>query len=186
VPSLLALPAALGAYSLYLHHRRGDWLAFSHAERFWTRSTPHLGPLTGLKEALAQGLNSTDLVLRHLPRRLGGQAGFNADFQHAMWDSFHLLLFVAACLLTVVAWRKLGIAFGLYSAATLLIVLSEPADGFALESFPRFVMADFPLVLALASLTASRPGARTWTLVGLASSCAVAGVAFSRGTVWVA
>ena len=100
-------------------------------------------------------------------------------------NAAHLVFFVVAVWLTVVAWRKLGPAFGLYSAATLFIVLSEPVRGFAGQSLPRFMMDDFPLVLALASLTASRPGARTWTLATLASLSAVAGIAFSRGAVWI-
>ena len=83
------------------------------------------------------------------------------------------------------AWKRLGAAFGAYSAATLVIALSAPAEGFPLVSLPRFLLADFPLFLALASLTLDRPRARDAVLVTFAALGAVAAAAFARG-VWIA
>ena len=74
LPSIVALPAAIGAYALYLRDRRGDALAFEHAQWFWNRSRPTLGPLSGLKQLVTEGGNSADLVLRHLPRGMGAPA----------------------------------------------------------------------------------------------------------------
>ena len=87
--------------------------------------------------------------------------------------------------LTWVAWRRLGPAFGLYSVATLAILLSVPAEGFPLVSLPRFLLGDFPLFLALASLTLDHPRARGPTLCTFAALGAVAAAAFARG-IWVA
>jgi hypothetical protein len=87
--------------------------------------------------------------------------------------------------LTWVAWRRLGVAYALYSAATLAIVLSVPAEGFPLVSLPRFLLADFPLFLALAALTLDRPRAREVTLCTFAALGAVAAAAFARG-IWIA
>ena len=80
-------------------------------------------------------------------------------------------------------WKRLGPAFGLYSAATLVIVLWAPSKGFPLVSLPRLLMDDFPIVLALVAVTRDRH--RDFVLIGLAALCAVAGVAFAHG-VWVA
>ncbi|HEY6054004.1 MAG TPA: hypothetical protein VIU86_08735, partial [Gaiellaceae bacterium] len=85
--------------------------------------------------------------------------------------------------LTWVAWRRLGHAFGLYSAATLVVVLAAPSKGFPLVSLPRFLMDDFPVVLALVALTRRR--GRDAMLVGLAALTAVAGVAFAHA-IWIA
>jgi hypothetical protein len=87
--------------------------------------------------------------------------------------------------LTWVAWRRLGVAFGLYSAATLAVVLSVPAEGFPLVSLPRFLLADFPIFLALAAVTLDRPRAREVTLCAFAALGAVAAAAFARG-IWIA
>ena len=73
----------------------------------------------------------------------------------------------------------------LYSVATLAIVLSVPAEGFPLVSLPRFLLGDFPLFLALASLTLDHPRARDPTLCAFAALGAVAAAAFARG-IWVA
>jgi Gpi18-like mannosyltransferase len=44
--ALVLLPAALGAYALYLHFHFGDAGAFYHSQSvFWLRETPTLGPL---------------------------------------------------------------------------------------------------------------------------------------------
>ena len=73
----------------------------------------------------------------------------------------------------------------MYSATYLALLLSTVATGYPLVSFPRFVLGDFPLFIALASLLVDRPRARTITLVTFAAVGAVAGVAFSR-VIWVA
>ena len=81
-------------------------------------------------------------------------------------------------MLTWLAWRRLGAAWGLYSAATLLIALSSPAAVVPLVSLPRFLLADFPLFVVLAPYR--RVVAPVFAAVG-----AVACVAFSRG-IWIA
>ena len=137
------------------------------------------GRWTGLKDAvLAAGRGARDLL--DLPA-----AGPGHDQRVGLWNLSHLALLVAAAWLTWVAWRRLGAAFGAYSAATLVIALSAPAEGFPLVSLPRFLLADFPLFLALASLTLDRPRARDAVIAAFAALGAVAAVAFARG-VWIA
>jgi hypothetical protein len=183
VAPLVLLPAALGAYALYLHFAVGDWMAWRHSQLGWQRETPALGPLGGLWWAIEAGGHGGLDLLRHLPRGLGAPAGFTPTERLAFWNAISLVLFAAACWLTWVAWRRLGAAFGLYSAATLLIVLAAPSRGFPLVSLPRFLMDDFPVVLALVALTRKR--GRDATLVGLAALTAVAGAAFAHA-IWIA
>jgi hypothetical protein len=112
-------------------------------------------------------------------------AGPGHDQRVALWNVTHLALLGAAGWLTWVAWARLGAAFGAYSAGTLAIALAAPAEGFPLVSLPRFLLADFPLFLALAALTLDRPRAREVTLCTFAALGAVAAAAFARG-VWIA
>jgi hypothetical protein len=118
----------------------------------------------------------------HLPR-----AGhrFARQDTWATWNVIQFLLLLVAAWLTWVAWRALGAAYGLYSAATLLILLAQPARIVPLVSLPRYLLADFPLLLALARVTQHRPGARRVLVVAFAAVGAAAAVAFSR-KVWVA
>jgi hypothetical protein len=176
---LTLLPAAVGLYALYLDSTLGDPWAFTRAQADWDRGASPLGPLGGLRDSvLAAGRGARELLA--LPA-----AGPGHDEQVALWNLSHLGLLIAALWLTWVAWRRLGAAFGVYSVATLAIVLSVPAEGFPLVGLPRFLLADFPLFLALASLTLDRPRARGPTLCAFAAVGAVAAAAFARG-IWVA
>ncbi len=178
---LLLLPLAVVLYGWYLQRHLGDFWAFSRAQVFWDRKGATLGPLGGLWEAVQAGGQGGLRVLRHLPR---GQA-FGPTDRLAFWNAVHLLLLVPAGWLTWVAWKRLGPAFGLYSLTTLAIVLSVPSKGFPLVSLPRFLMGDFPVLLAIAALVRDRPGWRTGVLVAFGSLSAVAGVAFAHN-IWIA
>lgn len=176
---LLLLPAAVGLYALYLDWAIGDPWAFTSAQADWNREASWLGPLEGIKDAvLSAGRGARDLL--DMPA-----AGPGNEQRVGLWNLSHLALLVGALWLTWVAWRRLGPAFGAYSAATLAIVLSAPAEGFPLVSLPRFLLADFPLFLALASLTHERPRARDAVLAAFAALGAVAAAAFARG-IWIA
>ena len=178
---LVLLPAAVAGYALYLDRHLGDAFAFTHAQATWERETPALGPLTGLWWAIEAGGHGVRVLLTDLPRG----TGLTQPQQIAFWNVVHLALLVPAAWLTWVAWTRVSRAAGLYSAVTLVVVLAAPSRGFPLVSLPRFLMSDFPIVLALATLVHARTRARTWTLVAFAAATAVAGVAFSRG-VWIA
>ena len=176
---LALIPAAVGLYALYLDSTLGDPWAFSSAQADWERDASPLGPLGGLWDSVqAAGRGVRNLI--DLPA-----GGPGHDERVGLWNLSHLALLCVAAWLTWVAWIRLGAAYGLYSAATLVIVLSVPAEGFPLVSLPRFLLADFPLFLALASLTLHRPRAREATLVTFAALGAIAAAAFARG-VWIA
>ena len=176
---LLLLPAAVGLYALYLDWRIDDAWAFTSAQADWNRDTSLLGPLQGLEDAA----QSAGRGLRHLFDMPAGGPG--NEQRVGLWNLSHLALLLGALWLTWVSWLRLGAAFGAYSAALLVIALSAPAEGFPLVSLPRFLLADFPLFLALASLTLDRPRARDAVLVTFAALGAVAAAAFARA-IWIA
>jgi hypothetical protein len=183
---LLLVPAALGGYMVYLHAHFGDALAFAHAERtFWLRHTPPLGPLQGLWEAARAAEAGAANILRHLPANMGHPDGYPKSYAFGMWNLVQFLLLLAAGWLTWVAWKRLGVALALYSAVTLLIALSSPAEVTPLASLPRFLLADFPIFIALAVVVQSRPRLRETVIVSFGAVGLLAAVAFAHG-VWVA
>jgi hypothetical protein len=183
---LLLLPVALGLYAVYLDREVGDAFAFTNAQASaeWEREVPTLGPLGGLWMAFQAAGHGTLDLLQDLPRN-GLGTTYPQPLQVGFWNAVHLVVLVPVGLLTWVAWRRLGIAFGLYATAILVVLLSVPSKGFPLVSLPRFVLTDFPVLIALAAVIQGRPRLRTTVLVGLGALSAAAGVAFSRG-VWVA
>ena len=174
---LLLAPAAVGLYALYLDRTIGDAGAFASAQTTWDRHAATLGPISGAFDAVraaGRGLKS-----------LADPDVFGQEQTISLWNVSHLALLAAAVWLTVVAWRRLGRAYGVYSAVSLLVILSAPATGFPLVSLPRLLLADFPLFLALAAVTLERPRARELLLCTFAALSVAAAIAFSRG-VWIA
>ena len=110
--------------------------------------------------------------------------GYAGKWQVGTWNAIHLLLLLVAIALTWVAWKRLGAAFGLYSLATLALILLSPPPYFPLASFDRYLLADFPIFLALASMLRDHPRARQIVLFTFAAIGAVAAVGYSR-KVWI-
>ena len=77
--------------------------------------------------------------------------------QLGLWNLVDLLALAGAVALTVVAYRRLGLAFALFSGASLAIATSAPGGSIPLHSMVRFVMVDFPVLMAGATLLAGRP-----------------------------
>ena len=103
----------------------------------------------------------------------------------ATWNVVHLAVLVAALWLTWVVWQRLGPALGLYAISIQIVLLSAPVDVVPLASYPRYLLYDFPLFIALAAVLRDRPRAREATLIGFATLGGVAAVAFSHG-IWIA
>jgi hypothetical protein len=179
---LALLPAAAAAYAAYLHFHVGDALAYLHVQDvYWHHHTSVLGPLAGLWDSITAGYHGALEILRHLPRSSGAPAGFAPHDQWSSWNVVQLLLLVAAIWLTVVAWRRFGAAYGLYSAATIAIFLTSPVDRTPLVGSPRYLFPDFPLFMALATYVERRPSWRDGLLWTFAAVGGIAAVAFSRG-----
>ena len=178
---LALLPGAVGAYAFYLDRHTGDPWAFTHAQGvFWNRHVHALGPLSGLWLGIKDGYQGAVEILRHLPRAPHGT--YEHRDQWASWNVVHLLLLVAALWLTWLAWKRLGPALALYSLTLIVIVLTSPADLVPLVSLPRFLLADVPLFMVLATLGPRVCGA---LLVAFAALGGAAAVAFAHH-VWIA
>jgi hypothetical protein len=182
---LLLLPAALGAYVLYLHVHLHDAGAFVHSEgSFWLRHVPWAGPFGGAWDALRSGEQGAAQLVLHLPGGSGSPSGFGKPESFAIWNVVQLLVLVAACFLTWVCWRRVSRAAAVYSLATIVLFLSAPADVVPLVSVPRFLLGDFPLFITLGVLAAQRPRLRTTLVTGFAAVGMLAAAGFARGT-WV-
>jgi hypothetical protein len=180
--AVLLVPAGLVPYLLFLRHRFGDALAFKHAqETFWHREPPPLGWFGGVWGALSKGVEGGVHLATDLPR----MSEFGIEEQLAIYNVVHLAMLVAALALTWVAWRRFGPAFGAFALMSTALPLESVVTAFPLTSFPRYVLTNFPLFLALASLLQNRPRLRQAVLIGFAATGDVAAVAFSHN-IWVA
>jgi len=178
---LTAAPALFAAYPLLLWRERGDPWEFLDAQGIWTRHLSPTGPLGGVWDGLRAGwagvrqLASGSHTHAYWPAADGTDpmrvAAINLECLAA------LVLFAA---LTVVAWRRFGAPYGLFSALSLAIPLSYPSERWPLLSLPRFGLVIFPLFMALAAL-----GGRPRAHVAIVSvSSLFLGVAVAQWALW--
>jgi hypothetical protein len=149
---LCLAPLVFLAYPLVLRVQTGDAWAFLHIEDQWFRERSPVGPLGGIWNGLRAAWASV------LQLTVGSET-------HWYWTPvnpdraavFNLASFGFLCLflaLTVVVWRRLGSAYGLYAAVSLAIPLSLPSAAQPLPSLTRYGLVVFPFFLALALLGA--------------------------------
>jgi hypothetical protein len=172
----LAVPVA-AIYPLVLWQQVGDPWAFANAQDRWHRHLSRAGPLGGIWDGLVAGWRGLEQFVvghgTHVP---------DANPMHAAADNVQALAFLALFLtLTVVAWRRFGAPYGLFAALSLAIPLSYPSSRWPLLSLPRFGLVVFPLFLALAAVTATRP--RLHTAV-VACSALFLGIAVVQWALW--
>jgi Mannosyltransferase (PIG-V) len=159
----LAVPVA-AIYPLLLWQQVDDPWAFWGAQDLWHRDVSSAGPFGGIWEALTKWTPS------------------GAGPQHAIAVNVEgLIALVLFLVLTVVAWRRFGTAYGLFAAVSLAIPLSYPSSRWPLLSLPRFGLVIFPFFLALAALAAERP--RVHTAI-VAVSALFLGVAVVQWALW--
>jgi hypothetical protein len=173
-------PLAFGIFPLILWQETGDAAAFVHAERFWHRDLSSLGPLGGIVDGAKGAYHGAHAVVATstpadwtYPANLGLKAVAAVNVE----DFAYLLVFFA---LTVVVWRTLGAAYGVFAALSLALPLSEPWNVFPLFSLPRFGLVIFPFALALASLARTR---RAYLAIA-AVSAALLAVDVARWALW--
>jgi Mannosyltransferase (PIG-V) len=173
--AVLLIPLALGLWLLYCHLHFGDAFATTHAEeRYWHRQSP--SPHAYWVELRAWEASFSNLLL-HLPAH-----GPYPDYVVlAVKNLFDLAFLVAAVWLSVLAWRRVGPALALFSWATLALVVGAPTSDEVLVGLPRFLLADIPLFIVLASLLERRPRARELVYAGFAAVGAATAVGFARG-----
>jgi hypothetical protein len=181
--ALLLIPAGLGVYMAYLQQRFGNALEFTVAEKHWHRHL-HLDLVS-----VWQGARAAWRSLHQIAADPGVYTRLQRLPFHDQWitmgnlTAFLALLFAVAVF--VACWRRLPSAYTVFAAVALLLPLAYPTHGTPLLSFPRFVLVDFPLFIALALLVEKRPVAR-WALAGaFAAGLVLLTVVYANG-MWVA
>ncbi len=138
ITGVAVAPLLFALYPLVLAVWIGHPFAFLEAQRVvWERRLSPAGPLGGLIAA-AQERELLDLGVA-----------------------------IALIVLGIVAWRRLGAAYGIYTLVSVAIPLTFVSDKIPLWSMQRFAVVVFPAFMALATLTRSRRAvAVTATILG--------------------
>jgi len=180
----IVLPAVLfSAYPLYLAASTGSGWRFLHSQGLWHRHFSYAGPLGGLWDGLRAGWAGVEQLASgsNTHRYWTAVPLTDSDPIRTAMINLSALAFLALFVwLSVVAWRRLGTAYGLYCFVSLAIPLSAPSSKWPLLSMPRFGLAAFPIFLALA-VVGGRP--RLHTAI-LATSAILLGVAVSQWALW--
>ncbi len=120
-------PVLFALYPLLLAAWIGHPLAFLEAQKVvWERRLSPAGPLGGVVAAVQER------------------------------ELLDLGVAVALIVLGVVAWRRIGAAYGVYTLVSVAIPLSFVSDKVPLWSMQRFAVVVFPAFMALATLTRGR------------------------------
>ncbi|MDX6413142.1 MAG: hypothetical protein QOH23_552 [Gaiellaceae bacterium] len=172
----LALPVA-AIYPLVLWQQVGDPFAFSDAQDRWHRHLSWAGPFGGLWDGLTSTWHGLEQFVVGHGTNVPGTNPMHAAAENVQAFAF-LVVFIV---LTVVAWRRLGVAYGMFAAVSLAIPLSYPSSRWPLLSLPRFGLVIFPLFLGLAALAADRPRLH---IAVVACSSLFLGVAVVQWALW--
>jgi hypothetical protein len=165
------IPIAL-LYPLLLAQQGRSPFAFLHVEHIWERRTSTYGPIGGAYEGMRAGWAA---IL---------QLTFGPDKPY--WNPYHtareafinlsgLIALGVLGLLTLLVFRRLGFAYGIYCTVALAIPLSIPSQPRPLLSLGRFGLALFPAFIALGSL---RLGARFHRVLYAISGALLIGVVY--------
>jgi hypothetical protein len=178
---LAVAPLVFALYPLLLWAQRGDPWTFLHAEGYWSRKVSPAGPLGGAWDGLRAGwagirqIASDSHVHSYWPEVQGTD-----PMRVAVVNLECLAALGLFTLLAIVAWRRFGAPYGLFSAMSLAIPLSMPSDRWPLLSLPRLGLGIFPLFLALAVI-GGRPRVHT-AIVSV--SALFLGVAIVQWALW--
>ncbi len=146
---LLLIPAATAAFITYLATQGfGPSISLHAEEIFWGRHL--IGPTSGIGEGLRAAFDQ----LR------GTASGYESQ---GLAQLAALGLAGAALVATI---KRLPLAYGVYSAATLLIAVSTNALQTGLVSFDRYASVVFPLYMAAGAWAVERRVATKLVLAG--------------------
>jgi len=172
----LALPIG-AAWPLWLWNAFGHPLEFLGAERnAWHRHLSPAGPFAGAWHGLVAGWNGIAQYVaggHHFP-------GADDALQAAGLNLEALAALAFALVLGVVAWRRLGAAYGVFVIASVALPLASPSTTIPLLSMPRFVLGVFPVFVALGAVV-TRP--RTNAIV-IAVFAVLLGLDLARWVEW--
>jgi hypothetical protein len=151
IAALLAPAVGAGAYLAWVAHRFGDaWLPFTVQQQ-----DGHRGQLAVPFDAMWHD-------------------GLAALHGHHLGSAAHLPWIALCAVLAVVAWRRLPHSYALFATVVLAVSLSSTN----LDSFERYALGAFPLVVAASTATARRPVEVTVLVVSAAAMTGYATLAF--------
>ncbi len=151
VAALAAPLVGTGAFLVWVGHRFGDpWLPVTVQQQ-----GGHRGPLTA---PLAAMWHTATAVLHG----------------HHLGSALHIPWVVLSVVLLVVAFRRLPPAYGCFAAAVLAVSLTSAN----LDSFERYALGAFPLVVAASTLTGRKPVERTVLALSVLAMAGYAVLAF--------
>jgi hypothetical protein len=147
IAALGAPVVGAGAYLIWVGHAFGNsWLPFTVQQQ-----SGHRGQLAAPFDAMWH--DSVDAL-----------------HGHHLGSALHIPWVVVCVALAVVAWRRLPSSYALFSMAVLAVSLSSTN----LDSFERYALGAFPLVVVASTFTSRRP---VELLVLMASATAMVGYA---------
>jgi hypothetical protein len=156
IVNLLMIPEGLLVWMTYLSLAFGKPLLFAGAQAQWQRglAAPNYSVARGALAA-AQGLRQliSDQYLKlfwEVPKP-------SSAFSVAGTNLINIAFLVLAGLLLLYGARRLPLAYTLYALVSLAYPLCFPSRYVPLMSYPRFTLTVFPLYIALALFTITRP-----------------------------
>jgi hypothetical protein len=159
------------------------WATFGHPFEFlaaenhtWQRHLSDAGPFGGVWNGLVAGWKSIVQFTaggNHFP-------GADDSLQAAGLNLEALVAAIFVIVLGIVAWRRLGAAYGVFVLASIALPLSSPTAIYPLLSMPRFVLGVFPVFIALGTVATS-PRA---TAVVVTTFAILLGVDLARWVEW--
>ena len=179
--SLLVAPIVFAVYPLLLGLTTDDAWGFARAQSIWHRHLSAAGPFGGIWDGLRSGWAGIEQLVSGSHTHVYWTPVQDTDPLRAAAVNLESLAFlVLFVVLTVVAWRRFGAAYGVFATASLAIPLSVPSERWPLLSLPRFGFVVFPFFLALAAI-GGRPRVHT-AIVGISSL--LLGVAVVQWALW--
>ncbi len=158
VASLLMIPEGLMVWMAYLSLVFGRPLLFARVQDQWHRYLAV--PTYALWKALEAAFQGARQILSGQVSHLYWPAANpGAAVPLAVANLTNLAMTAIACLAVFYGLRRLAVAFSAYAVVTIGYPLIFPATSMPLMSMPRFVLAAFPIFMAMALYAESHPRA---------------------------
>jgi len=154
--SLLMIPEGLMVWMAYLALSFGRPLLFAQAQEQWKRSLAV--PTYALWKGLVAGVQGArQLLSGQTAHEYWPAPDPGAVMPLAAANVINLGAVAFAIAFIVYGLKRLPIVFGTYAAVTVGYPLLFPAESSPFMSMPRFILAAFPIFMALAVATDRRP-----------------------------
>jgi Mannosyltransferase (PIG-V) len=156
--SVLLVPLGLLAFLAWMGVEHGDLLRPLHLnETIWHRHFELLGGLTGIFGAVSHSLHTIASV-----RPSGLFATNDLAAREAGSNLVDFAIGALALTAMVGVFRRLPLAYGVYTAVSLVLLLSAPKPLEPLVSLPRYVLPLFPIPMVIALWLDRRGRTAVW------------------------